>query len=416
MKHIILCFIFLLSCCFDTLAKTIEVQPFGVVNSIKKAIEIAQDGDTIMVNKGIYKEGNIIIQKSLALIGKNFPDIDGESKYEIFTIAASHVSIEGFNIINSGRSNMDDYAGIKCLDAHHVIIRNNNLRNTFFAIHLSNSDSTLIENNRLESFSKIEYELGNGIHLWYCNYSRIINNTVKGHRDGLYFEFTTESYIQNNISQSNIRYGLHFMFSHYNTYEDNLFSNNGAGVAVMYTTHVKMYRNTFEQNWGSSSYGMLLKDIRDSEVYQNDFIGNTIGIYMEGTSRTTFQQNNFRANGWAIKLQASCDDNIFFENNFTANTFDISTNGTVVMNTIDGNYWDKYQGYDLKKDGIGDIPYYPVNLFSVIVERIPSAIILWRSFLVFLLDRAEKVVPVVTPENLKDNKPSMKPYDRDKAT
>ena len=87
----------------------------------------------------------------------------------------------------------------------------------------------------------------------------------------------------------------------------------------------------------------------------------------------------------------------------------------MVLNTIDGNYWDKYQGYDLNHDGVGDVPFRPVNLYAMIVERIPSAVLLWRSFLVLLLDRAERVIPVVTPENLKDNSPSMKPYDRTQA-
>ena len=133
---------------------------------------------------------------------------------------------------------------------------------------------------------------------------------------------------------------------------------------------------------------------------------------MEGTSRTKFEKNDFAKNGYAIRLQASCDENIFSENNFSANTFDFTTNGTMVLNTIDNNYWDRYQGYDLDKNGTGDVPYRPVNMYSMIVERIPAAVLLWRSFLVLLMDRAEKVIPVVTPENLKDNAPSMKPYDR----
>jgi nitrous oxidase accessory protein len=201
------------------------------------------------------------------------------------------------------------------------------------------------------------------------------------------------------------------MFSHDNDYEENVFTNNGAGVAVMYTRHVKMIRNVFQQNWGSASYGLLLKDINDSEVLHNKFIGNTSGIYMEGTSRTKFESNLFDGNGWGVKLQASCDGNTFYHNNFTNNTFDISTNGTLVLNTINGNYWDKYTGYDLNRDGTGDVPFYPVNLFSMITETVPAAILLWRSFLVFLLDQAEKVMPAITPENLKDNQPAMKPYD-----
>lgn len=393
------------------MATTIVVDKEGKLKSIATAIEKAQNGDTIFVMPGIYKEGNLLVQKSLTFIGKSFPVLDGELKYEIFTVAARNVVIEGFHFKQTGRSSMNDLAAVKGLDAHYLTVRNNKFEDTFFAIHLSNTDFSRIENNTLSASAEHEYQSGNGIHLWKCTQARIINNKVKGHRDGIYFEFVTKSLIKGNTSENNLRYGLHFMFSHDDDYEDNIFRNNGAGVAVMYTANVKMLRNTFEQNWGSSSYGMLLKDIRDSRVYQNKFIGNTIGIYMEGTSRTQFEKNIFTQNGWAVKLQASCDDNVFTKNNFIANTFDIATNGTLVLNKLDNNYWDKYQGYDLNKNGIGDVPFHPVNLYTMIVEQIPVAVMLWRSFLVYLLDKAERVMPAITPIDLKDDNPLMKPYD-----
>lgn len=379
--------------------------------SIHKAIEAAETGDTIFVWPGNYREGNFVITKSVVLIGKNYPVLDGQFKDELFTVAKPNVTIKGFRIIRSGRSSIEDKAGIKGLDAHHVKIIDNIFEETFFGIHLSNTDSAFISGNKLKAQAEFEYQSGNGIHLWKCNHAVIKGNRIEGHRDGIYFEFVTNTSILKNISKANIRYGLHFMFSHDNTYEDNVFSNNGAGVAVMYTRRVKMYRNTFDQNWGSSSYGMLLKDITDSDVKYNKFTGNTSGIYMEGTSRTHFESNVFRSNGWGVKLQASCDGNTFHKNNFIGNTFDISTNGITVLNDIDGNYWDKYTGYDLNRDGTGDIPFFPVNLFSSITETVPAAILLWRSFLVFMLDQAEKILPAITPENLKDHKPVMKPYD-----
>src|SRR5690606_20939938 len=221
----------------------------------------------------------------------------------------------------------------------------------------------------------------------------------------------THSLISDNHSEQNRRYGLHFMFSHDNEYRGNAFVDNGAGVAVMYTTGVKMIDNTFGNNWGAASYGMLLKDIRDSEVSGNRFLQNSTGIFMEGSSRIKFQNNLFRENGYAVRLQASCDDNVFEFNNFSGNTFDVVTNGSLVLNTINNNYWDRYEGYDLNRDDIGDIPYRPVSMYSMIVERMPTAVLLWRSFLVFLLDRAERAMPAMTPENLKDEPPSMKPHD-----
>lgn len=97
------------------------------------------------------------------------------------------------------------------------------------------------------------------------------------------------------------------------------------------------------------------------------------------------------------------------KNNFFENTFDVATNGTLVLNNFNGNFWDKYDGYDLKRDGVGDVPYRPISLFSMVIENIPVASVFLRSFIVFLLDQSEKIIPSITPENLVDNTPLMKP-------
>lgn len=378
---------------------------------LRSVIQAARPGDTLRLKAGMYREGNVLIEKDLVLLGMPGAVLDGEGKHEILTIANARVSVIGLTFRRSGRSNMDDYAGIKVHDAHGTRIINNRFEETFFGIHLSNTDSAYISDNWLKATAAKEYELGNGIHLWKCNHARIENNQITGHRDGIYFEFVTNAYIYKNRSHSNMRYGLHFMFSNDNEYRENTFSKNGAGVAVMYTSGVHMIDNVFEQNWGAAAYGLLLKDIRDSEVRGNKFLNNTSGIYMEGTSRTHFEGNTFHTNGWAIQLQASCDANVFTRNNFIANTFDLATNGHLVLNSIDGNYWDKYQGYDLNRDGQGDVPHYPVSLFASLSERVPAAMLLWRSFLVFMMDRAEKVMPAIIPVDLRDQAPNMHEHD-----
>jgi len=390
-------------------AKTITVGQ-GKICSIKMAIDMAQSGDTILIQKGIYKEGNIIIKKSITLLGVDYPLIDGENKYEIFTIVADRITLSGLHLVNTGVSSINDTSAINALEANDLKIVNNKLDNTYFGIHLSNSIGCLIEGNTLSSYanSEAEHQTGNGIHLWKCDRVQIRKNTITGHRDGIYFEFVTHSKVEENVSYENLRYGLHFMFSHDDEYVNNTFRNNGSGVAVMYTRGVIMLGNRFEENWGSSSYGLLLKDINESKVERNVFSKNTIGVLMEGCSRSDFNNNEFSQNGWALKIQANCDANTFTGNNFTSNTFDVATNGSISLNTISKNYWDKYEGYDLNKDGVGDIPYRPVSLYGMVVEKMPTAVMLWRSFLVTLLDRAEKVMPVVTPENLKDELPAMK--------
>jgi nitrous oxidase accessory protein len=178
----------------------------------------------------------------------------------------------------------------------------------------------------------------------------------------------------------------------------------------MFSHHVKMFGNFFKENWGDAAYGILLKEISDSHIQGNRFEKNTMGIFIEGASRIHMEKNSFLNNGWALKIQASCMEIELVKNNFVGNTFDVGTNGSLVLNTFDNNYWDKYDGYDLNKDKIGDIPYRPVSMYSMIVENNPPAMMLFRSFITTLMDKTEKVIPSLTPENLKDEHPMMKPW------
>jgi len=393
----------------DVLAHTIIVGKNNAITSLKQGIKAAKSGDTVLLNKGVYKEGNIIIDKTIYLIGINNPVLDGENKNEILTLTGKNILIRGIHFANAGYSSMNDYAAIKIIDAFRIILENNTITHASFAIHIANTVYSTIRNNTIKGTNKSEHSSGNGIHLWKCGNMIIENNSIQGHRDGIYLEFVTQSMVNKNMSERNVRYGLHFMFSHDNSYLNNIFRNNGAGVAVMYTKNVRMENNVFEKNWGASAYGILLKDISDSHIENNTFIQNTVAIHMEGSSRIDIGKNIFKGNGWALKVQASCDDNTFHHNNFYGNSFDIGTNGSITLNRFSNNYWDKYDGYDINKDGFGDVPYHPVSIYSMIVEQNPNSLMLLRSFIVSLLDKAEKAIPSLTPENLVDEKPMIKP-------
>jgi nitrous oxidase accessory protein len=392
----------------DLFARRIDVGNQFPFSTIKSALAVAVAGDSIFVHGGEYREGNIIIDKPVSLIGLDWPVLDGEKKYEVVSIKADHVLLTGFKIQRSGAASLEDPCGVKVYDSQHVSIIGNDVYDTFFGIYLQYSHHCIVKDNHIVALGIEEQQIGNGIHCWKSDSLQIIGNEISGHRDGIYFEFVTASIIWRNISTKNIRYGLHFMFSNDDAYITNIFRQNGAGVAVMFTKRVKMFNNTFEDNWGDAAYGLLLKEISDSYIINNRFKGNTSGIYMEGTNRIEVKNNTFINNGWGMKIQASCMDNTIKENNFLSNTFDVSTNGSLVLNKFEQNYWDKYEGYDLNKDNTGDVPYRPLSLFSVIVEQNPPAMLLFRSFIVTLLDRSEKIIPTLTPDNFIDETPLMK--------
>jgi nitrous oxidase accessory protein len=394
---------------FDLMATEYEVCSDCKLKSIKQAIEIARPHDTIRVKGGVYAEGNIVIDKPLTLIGTDNPVLDGKMEVEVLTIDADSVWFEGFTIKNVGTSYTVDHAGIRIKRRKHFTIKNNQLINTFFGIYLEQADSGLVENNKVYGEAIQQINSGNAIHLWHCSNVKIINNHAKKHRDGIYFEFVDNSQIIGNTSEDMLRYGLHFMFSNDDIYIDNVFKNNGAGVAVMFSKKIIMIDNLFQDNWGPASYGLLLKEIYDGELTGNHFLRNTTGINAEGSNRLIFTHNTFEQNGWAIKVLGACFNNVFYNNNFLYNSFDLAYTGHLNDNSFNGNYWSEYTGYDLDRDGIGDVPFRPVKLFSYVATQVPESIIMIRSLFVYLIDFSEKVSPVFTPDDLMDDNPFMNP-------
>jgi nitrous oxidase accessory protein len=270
----------------------------------------------------------------------------------------------------------------------------------------------VVHQNEVEGDPRSQTQSGNGIHVWHSERVDVADNHVRGHRDGIYFEFVKGSRVSRNVTEVSDRYGLHFMFSDDCRYEENTFRNNGAGIAVMYTHRVLIRGNRFERNWGGSAYGLLLKDISDSEILDNHFVANSVGLHLEGSNRNRIAGNVFERNGWALRVLASAQENVITRNSFSANAFDVGTNSRQNFSTFTENHWDRYRGYDLDRDGIGDVPHAPVRLFALIVQQAPPALILLRSLIVDALDMAERVMPMLTPRTLVDERPLMRDEGR----
>ena len=386
----------------------VRVSPTGDVRSIASALRLVRTGGRVVITAGTYREPTILVARPVEIVGEGSPTIDGEAAHALFVISADDVTVRGLHLANVGSSYVEDRAAIRVQAARNCAIVDNRFSGAFFGIYLANVDGCRIEHNVLRASNRTETSSGNGIHLWSTRNVTIAGNDVAGFRDGVYFEFVHDTEVRDNLSEGNLRYGLHFMYSDDCRYLRNTFRNNGSGVAVMYTKRVEMIGNHFTQNWGAAAYGLLLKEISDARLERNVFYRNTTGLVADGANRIVADGNSFIENGWAVKLDASTVDGRLTRNNFIANTFDIASNSREPSTVLVGNYWDAYHGYDLNRDGVGDVPFRPVRLFSMIVERHEPALLLLRSAFVELLDAAERVLPAMTPTNLADARPAMR--------
>ena len=391
-------------------ARTIEVGEGKAFSSINAALHKAKAKDEILIyGKKIYKE-HLVIQKPITLKGVGTPIIDGGQRGDVIKVNADNVTIEGLQIQNSARSSQVDYCGVHVKDAQFVTVRNCVFRKNQFSVMFQNCKNGLIANNNISSNIKYNPIMGNAVHCWKSDNMHITGNNIGHNRDGIYLEFVNNSHIDHNTVSGCARYGLHFMFSHFNVYNSNRFNHNQAGVAVMFAHNVEMINNTFEFNRGTSSYGLLIKELQYSTIKWNRFLDNTVGLLIDGGSDLNVHHNVIKNNGWGMRLISASTNDTIVHNNFLGNTFDMTTNVSYNRNNVNGNYWDKYEGYDLNKDGYGDVPFHPLSLFSMLAEQNENVLFFFHSFLMNLLDATEKVLPSITPDNYVDNYPHMNPY------
>jgi nitrous oxidase accessory protein len=388
--------------------RRIVVAPGGAVPTVTEALRLARAGDTILVTAGVYREPRLEVTVPVTILGQGLAVLDGSGAHEVLTLEADGITVRGLTIRNVGVSYTEDRAGIRLERVRRCVIAGNHLLDTFFGIYAARAADCTVSDNLIEAHGTRQAAAGNGIHLFTSQGFTLTGNRIRGHRDGIYLEFSRRATLRDNDSRGNLRYGLHFMYSDSCEYRRNVFAGNGAGVAVMYSRQVTMTDNRFEDNWGSAAYGLLLKEIKNSRIEGNVMARNTVGLFAEGVDRSEIRGNQFLRNGWAIRLMADATDNRFRHNRFEGNTFDVATNSQASSpSAFAENYWDGYAGYDLDRDGFGDTPFRPVRLFSVLVEQNEPLLILLRSFFLDLLEAAERVAPVLTPDKLVDARPLM---------
>lgn len=389
---------------------TVVVSPDGPVRTVAEGVRRAPTGGRVLVRRGTYREPTVVVERAVTLEGEGWPTLDGEGARELLRVTAAGVTVRGLRFANVGRSYTEDRAALRVVRTTGCVIADNRFDDAFYGVYLADVADCRIERNRFVAHAASEAASGNGIHLWSSRDVLVADNDVRGHRDGIYFEFVRHGRVERNVSAGNLRYGLHFMYSDSSEYVDNTFRDNGAGVAVMYTRQVEMRGNRFEGAHGASAYGLLLKEIGDPVLIGNVFADNTVALFADGATRLVVERNRFAGNGWAVQLQANTQDARFTGNDFVGNTFDVATNARDGGAAFSGNYFDAYRGYDLDRDGRGDVPHRPVRLFSLLVANNEPSLVLLRSFFVDLMDAAERVIPALTPQTIADAHPAMRPH------
>lgn len=408
MTHLILLLSALLLAPLARAADTLFVGAGARFARLGDALAASRDGDVIMVAAGTYPDTSLKVERRVAIEGRGWPVFDARGGCTLLNIRASGASVKGLVLRGVGTNYLKECGGIWIDRVDDVVVEGNRFEKDFFGVYGAQARRARVEGNTFTGLGGRESANGNGVHFWKGDSAIIRGNTIQGHRDGIYLEFTGNSHVEGNTCEGNVRYGLHFMYANGNRYLGNLFRRNGSGVAVMYSTGVDMRGNEFRENWGGASYGLLLKSIKRSRIEGNIFERNTVAVFQEASSKVEMIGNEFRSNGWALRIVADCDANGYRGNRFLGNTFDVAYNASPAStNVFAGNSWDHYRGWDLDRDGIGDVPHRPVELFPTLMQDHPQAMVLLRSHFVSLLNALERMFPTLSPATLQDETPIM---------
>ncbi len=330
-------------------AAVITVDSDGGANytSIQEAVDRAQNGDSIVVFPGVYKE-NVKVNKELTITSNfNLTGDEFNRTYvlgaipdnDVFSINSNNVTIEGF--------------------------------------HISGGPSTTER-----------YEVG--ISLDRVNNCSLINNVLIMNNMGILLSGAQGNYIISNLVSFGSE-GISLVNSEGNLLSDNLVLVNDNGISLNNSANNTVLNNSA----GSNSIGIFL-EMAGGNIFSYNFISkNDYGVFGKNSQSNSLINNSLYLNEVGVYLNQSSGNSIY-ENEFI-NFFDAMDEGNNIWNsTSAGNYWKNYTGVDADGNGIGDAPYV-VNQTTGSIDYMP------RMNMTSFTSSGSENTGVNTSENVSDN-------------
>ena len=385
--------------------------------AIQAAIERAEPGDVLEIERGTYDE-NLRIEKPLTLRGIGRPTISGGQRGDTVRVAAPDVTIEGLIVRDSGHELKSQHAGIYIQPgSHRAVVQHCDLTYNLFGLWIEKANDVRVEHNLITGLRDLNSsQRGNGIQLYNTQRARIVGNNISFVRDALYVDVSHHAEFRANKLHHS-RYGTHYMNSYDNLWEDNDSYLNRGGLALMEVRNQTVRRN---RTWGNSDFGIMLRTLQDSVIEDNIVAGNNRGFFIYDVEYATLRGNLVVDNHVGVHLSAGSTRNIVQRNDFIANREQVRYVGARDERWGDardgergnGNHWDNYLGWDRNGDGMGDVPYEANELVDRLQWRYPSVKLLMGSPAVQALRLLGQQFPVLRVPSVVDAHPAMQPQHK----
>jgi nitrous oxidase accessory protein len=378
--------------------------------TLAAAIAGADPGDVLILKGGAYL-GPVTIDRPLMLKGDGTATVDGIRRGTVITITAPDVVVTGLHVTGSGMVNAEIDSGIKIVKgADRARIEGNHLRDNMHGIDVHGGHDALIRGNVIEGTrSHRMNERGNGFYVWNSPGTVIEGNTVRWGRDGIFSNASRTGAYRNNTFHD-LRFAVHYMYTHDSEISGNVSIGNHLGFAIMFSDRVVVKDNL---SLGDREHGVMLNFANGADVAGNLVRGGTKKcLFIYNAHKNLIFGNRFEGCGIGIHFTAGSERNLLTGNAFLGNQEQVKYVGTRHMEWSfegRGNFWSDHPAFDLNGDGIADGVFRPNDLMDHILWSQPAAALLTGSPAVQLVRWSQSSFPAILPGGVTDNHPLMQP-------
>ena len=378
------------------------------IATLDTAIRAAAPGDVLRLEAGIYR-GSVNIDRTLTLSGSPASVIDAGGKGRVITIAAPDVVIRGITVRGSGtRLDIEDSGIFVTTDGDRVLIEENHLEGNLIGVYLKGPDDAVVRGNVIiGSRNPHMSERGNGVHLWNTPGSVVEGNSLQFGRDGIFVMTSKHNTFRNNRF-SDMRFAIHYMYTHDSDISGNVSVRNHSAYALMFSDRLKVRSNLSD---GDRDRGLFLNATNHSEFSNNTVYGGAEKcVFIYNANVNIFTDNYFEGCDIGIHFTAGSEGNKISGNTFINNRTQVKYVGTRHIEwSVEGrgNYWSDNPAFDLDNDGVADRPYRPNDMVDQLLWKHPLSKLLINTPAMQLLRWAQAEFPTLYPGGVIDSAPLM---------
>ncbi len=370
--------------------------------ALAAAIAASAPGDVLLLAPGRHR-GAVTVDRPLSLRGDGRAEVAGAGEGTVITVTAADVELRGLTVTGSGDSNATLDSAVKLVEgADRARVLDCTLKGNLVGVDIHGARDALVRGNTIEGRGDGRMnDRGNGVYVWNAPGARVMDNTLRWGRDGIFVNTSRDNTFSGNRFED-LRFAVHYMYAHDSEVSGNVSVGNHLGYAIMYSRGVRVLDNVSQ---GDRDHGIMLNYATDSLVRGNRVRdGRTKCAFLYNAHRNRIVDNHFAGCPIGVHFTAGSERNEISGNAFVGNRAQVKYVGSRWLEWS-GNHWSDHAAFDLDGDGVADAPYRPNDVMNRILWTQPAAKLLAGSPAAQLLRWAMAAFPHLLPGGVIDPSP-----------